>query len=122
MKQVKKNKIAELLGIDKKITLMSNVTINRFRPKLYADGGFPNRGDMFIANEKAPEYVGSINNKPAVANQNQIVDGISTGVARAMLSIKSPRQPIVIEATGDTEGLLDFIQFKEKDKDRQYGL
>lgn len=122
LKQVKKNKIAELLGIDKKITLMSNVTINRFRPKLYADGGFPTRGDMFIANEKAPEYVGSINNKPAVANQNQIVDGISTGVARAMLSIKSPRQPIVIEATGDTEGLLDFIQFKEKDKDRQYGL
>ena len=90
-------------------------------PKL-ADGGFPNKGDLFIANEKAPEYVGSINNKPAVANQNQIVDGISTGVARAMLSIKSPRQPIVIEATGDTEGLLDFIQFKEKDKDRQYGL
>lgn len=122
LKQVKKNKIAELLGIDKKITLMSNVTINRFRPKLYDDGGFPTRGDMFIANEKAPEYVGSINNKPAVANQNQIVDGISTGVARAMLSIKSPRQPIVIEATGDTEGLLDFIQFKEKDKDRQYGL
>ena len=122
LKQVKKNKIAELLGIDKKITLMSNVTINRFRPKLYADGGFPTRGDMFIANEKTPEYVGSINNKPAVANQNQIVDGISTGVARAMLSIKSPRQPIVIEATGDTEGLLDFIQFKEKDKDRQYGL
>lgn len=122
LRQVKKNKIAELLGIDKKITLMSNVTINRFRPKLYADGGFPTRGDMFIANEKAPEYVGSINNKPAVANQNQIVDGISTGVARAMLSIKSPRQPIVIEATGDTEGLLDFIQFKEKDKDRQYGL
>ena len=122
LRQVKKNKIAELLGIDKKITLMSNVTIKRFRPKLYADGGFPTRGDMFIANEKAPEYVGSINNKPAVANQNQIVDGISTGVARAMLSIKSPRQPIVIEATGDTEGLLDFIQFKEKDKDRQYGL
>ena len=90
-------------------------------PKL-ADGGFPNKGDLFIANERAPEYVGSINNKPAVANQNQIVDGISTGVARAMLSIKSPRQPIVIEATGDTEGLLDFIQFKEKDKDRQYGL
>lgn len=122
LRQVKKNKIAELLGVDKKITLLGDVKIRRFRPNLYADGGFPTRGDMFIANEKAPEYVGSINNKPAVANQNQIVDGISTGVARAMLSIKSPRQPIVIEATGDTEGLLDFIQFKEKDKDRQYGL
>lgn len=122
LRQVKKNKIAELLGVDKKITLLGDVKIRRFRPNLYADGGFPTKGDMFIANEKAPEYVGSINNKPAVANQNQIVDGISTGVARAMLSIKSPRQPIVIEATGDTEGLLDFIQFKEKDKDRQYGL
>lgn len=97
-------------------------TLGTYSLKAYASGGFPTRGDMFIANEKAPEYVGSINNKPAVANQNQIVDGISTGVARAMLSIKSPRQPIVIEATGDTEGLLDFIQFKEKDKDRQYGL
>lgn len=122
LRQVKKNKIAELLGVDKKITLLGDVKIRRFRPNLYADGGFPTRGDMFIANEKAPEYVGSINNKPAVANQNQIVDGISTGVARAMLSIKSPKQPIIIEATGDTEGLLDFIQFKEKDKDRQYGL
>ena len=97
-------------------------TLGTYSLKAYASGGFPTRGDMFIANEKAPEYVGSINNKPAVANQNQIVDGISTGVARAMLSIKSPKQPIVIEATGDTEGLLDFIQFKEKDKDRQYGL
>lgn len=122
LRQVKKNKIAELLGVDKKITLLGDVKIRRFKPNLYADGGFPTRGDMFIANEKAPEYVGSINNKPAVANQNQIVDGISTGVARAMLSIKSPKQPIIIEATGDTEGLLDFIQFKEKDKDRQYGL
>lgn len=122
LRQVKKNKIAELLGVDKKITLLGDVKIRRFRPNLYADGGFPTKGDMFIANEKAPEYVGSINNKPAVANQNQIVDGISTGVARAMLSIKSPKQPIVIEAAGDTEGLLDFIQFKEKDKDRQFGL
>lgn len=122
LRQVKKNKIAELLGVDKKITLLGDVKIRRFRPNLYADGGFPTKGDMFIANEKAPEYVGSINNKPAVANQNQIVDGISTGVARAMLSIKSPKQPIIIEATGDTEGLLDFIQFKEKDKDRQFGL
>ena len=97
-------------------------SFQRFKPKLYESGGFPTKGDMFIANEKAPEYVGSIDNKPAVANQNQIVDGISTGVARAMLSIKQPKQPIVIEATGDTKGLLDFIKFKEKERERQYGL
>lgn len=97
-------------------------TLGTYSLKAYASGGFPTKGDMFIANEKAPEYVGSIDNKPAVANQNQIVDGISTGVARAMLSIKQPKQPIVIEATGDTKGLLDFIKFKEKERERQYGL
>lgn len=120
--QVKKNKIVELLGVDKKITLLGNVKISRFKPQLYEKGGFPTKGDMFIANEKAPEYVGSINNKPAVANNDQIVDGISTGVARALYGMKQPKQPIVIEATGDTQGLLDFIHFKEKEKDRQYGL
>lgn len=104
------------------ISTISQKSFQRFKPKLYADGGFPTKGDMFIANERKPEYVGSINNKPAVANQNQIVDGISTGVARAMMSIKQPKQPIVIEAEGDTQGLLDFIHFKEKDKDRQFGL
>lgn len=104
------------------LNTLSQKSFQRFKPKLYESGGFPTKGEIFIANEKAPEFVGSIDNKPAVANQNQIVDGISTGVARAMLSIKQPKQPIVIEATGDTEGLLDFIQFKAKDKDRQYGL
>lgn len=122
LRQVSQNKIAEILGINKKVTYMKQAKISRFNPKLYYNGGFPTKGDMFIANERKPEYVGSINNKPAVANQNQIVDGISTGVARAMMSIKQPKQPIVIEAEGDTQGLLDFIHFKEKDKDRQFGL
>ena len=122
LNQVKKNKIAELLGVDKKINLLGNVTISRFKPQLYEEGGFPTKGDMFIANEKAPEYVGSINNKPAVANNDQIVDGISTGVARALYGMKQTKQSIVIEATGDTQGLLDFIHFKEKEEDRQYGL
>ena len=50
----------------------------------YATGGFPTRGDYFLANENGkPEYVGSIGNRTAVANQNQIVQGISYGVAMA---------------------------------------
>ena len=50
----------------------------------YASGGYPTRGDYFLANENGkPEYVGSIGNRTAVANQNQIVQGISYGVAMA---------------------------------------
>lgn len=50
----------------------------------YANGGFPTRGDYFLANENgSPEYVGSIGGRTAVANTNQIVQGISLGVSMA---------------------------------------
>lgn len=59
---------------------------NQQQLKLYAAGGFPIVGDLFIANERGPELVGSMNNRPAVANQQQIIEGISQGVARAMMT------------------------------------
>ena len=88
--------------------------------KLKANGGFVDKGDFFVMNENEPEYLGSINGKTAVANNDQIVDSISIGVEKAMS--KSKNQPIVIEANADTEGLLSFITFKQKQNDRQYGL
>lgn len=58
---------------------ISKVTLPRF-----ATGGFPTRGDYFLANENgSPEYVGSIGGRTAVANTNQIVQGISLGVSMA---------------------------------------
>lgn len=49
----------------------------------YASGGFVPRGDLFIANESSPEFVGNIGNRTAVANNNQIVQGIASGVQHA---------------------------------------
>ena len=49
----------------------------------YAAGGFPTPGQLFIAREAGAEMVGSIGNQTAVANNDQIVEGISSGVARA---------------------------------------
>lgn len=49
----------------------------------YANGGFPDQGEMFIAREAGPELVGRIGNKSTVANNDQIVDGISSGVRNA---------------------------------------
>lgn len=51
--------------------------------KAYAEGGFPDHGEMFIAREAGPELVGRIGNRTAVANNDQIVDGITYGVATA---------------------------------------
>lgn len=51
--------------------------------KAYATGGFPTTGEMFIARETGPEMVGTIGNKSAVVNNEQIIAGISEGVADA---------------------------------------
>lgn len=56
----------------------------------YASGGFPEHGQMFIARENGPELVGQIGNRAAVANNDQIVDGIAsanTGVINAVMAI-----------------------------------
>lgn len=87
----------------------------------FADGGFPKQGELFIAREAGAEMVGSINNKTAVANNDQIVDGISAGVAKAIMAT-GRNVNVNITAEGDAEGLLDFITFKQKQKDRQYGF
>ena len=49
-----------------------------------AMGGFPDEGQMFIARENGPEMVGTIGGRTAVANNDQIVEGIRQGVFEAV--------------------------------------
>ena len=50
----------------------------------YASGGFPTVGEMFVAREAGPELVGSIGNRSAVVNNDQIVESVSRGVYEAV--------------------------------------
>lgn len=51
---------------------------------LFASGGFPTQGQLFIAREDGrSEMVGRIGGKTAVANNDQIVAGIAAGVSSA---------------------------------------
>ena len=76
----------------------------------YAQGGFPEMGEMFIAREAGPELVGSIGRKTAVANNDQIVTGIENGVYRAMVAANATKQGgtqtirIINEIDGDIVG------------------
>lgn len=47
-------------------------------------GGFAETGDIFMANEDGPELMGTFGNKTAVANNVQIVAGITDGVQDAI--------------------------------------
>lgn len=67
----------------------------------YATGGFPETGQLFIAREAGAEMVGSIGNRTAVANNDQIVAAVSQGVSNAnddvVTAIYAVAQQIIAE-------------------------
>ncbi len=79
----------------------------------FATGGFPEQGQYFIAREKGPELVGTIGNKTAVVNNNQIVQSVSDGVFNALNPVltqvcnainsmgNGSSQPLYVEGVSD---------------------
>ena len=62
------------------INKLPGVDVKLIDPPKFAQGGFPTQGQMFVAREAGPELVGTIGGRTAVANNDQIVEGISAGV------------------------------------------
>lgn len=52
----------------------------------FATGGFPDEGQLFMAREAGPELVGTMGGRTAVANNDQIVEGIRQGVYDAVVA------------------------------------
>jgi hypothetical protein len=75
------------LEVAKKVLKIGNFGFNI---DLRAGGGFPDTGQMFIAREAGPELVGRIGRRTAVANNDQIVQGIASAVRSAMVGVNSP--------------------------------
>ena len=75
--------------------------------KKYADGGFPDYGDLFIANERGPELVGTIGNRTAVANSSTIETAIYNAVRSAMSDSAGGQSAdihVTVDIDGDTVG------------------
>lgn len=108
----------------------SSGNMTKYNISFKAAGGFPTSGDLFFANENGkPEYVGSMGGSSAVANQEQIVEGIKRatrqGFAEALMSSginKNGSNPTKIIVEADENGLMNFIKFKTNENDRQYGM
>lgn len=59
-------------------------SVNLPRISMYAAGGMPETGELFMARENGiNEMVGKIGNRSAVANNDQIVEAVSYGVSMA---------------------------------------
>lgn len=71
----------------------AGTTINVPKLSFYETGGFPASGEVFIARENGmPEMVGGFGNRTAVANNDQIVQGISAGVYNAVVAAMGVNQ------------------------------
>lgn len=55
------------------------------RVRAYAEGGYVDEGQLFIAREAGAEMVGSIGRRTAVANNDQITEGVADAVFAALM-------------------------------------
>lgn len=100
---------AALLGLKvnyAKLSPYKTKAAEKVKIKGFEAGGFPDMGDLFIANEAGPEFVGRIGNQTAVANNDQIVTAIEQAVVRGMSTVMASQnsQPIEINLTTELDG------------------
>ena len=78
----------------------------------YANGGFVDSGQLFVARESGAELVGTMSGRTAVANNDQIVEGIYRGVLQAMNDSNSSGTNVVVYL--DSNEINDTIVKKQK--------
>lgn len=104
-----------------------------YRGHGYASGGFPQNGEFFMARESGPELVGRMGSRNAVANNDQITEGIKGAVFEAMLDAfqaggifeqkSDANKDVTLELTikADSETLYKVVRKgKEKHDGRYY--
>ena len=99
-----------------------NTNTKNTNVKKYATGGFPTVGQLFIAREKAPELVGTLGGKPAVANNDQIASGFAQAIypaiynaVSAAMSNSAGNSNVNITLEGDAKGLFNVVQKEAND-------
>lgn len=110
--------VAKVLAALSMPTLLPTLSVSWF-----AEGGFPDKGDLFIANEREPELIGTMGNKTTVANGMQIIEGIAsasyTGMKRALQEVDW--------GSGDTlvyvgnKQLTDVVTKQQNFNNKKYG-
>lgn len=87
--------------------------ISSFSIKPYAEGGFPNVGELFLARENGAEMVGRIGNQTAVANNDQITTAFKNAVIEAFNSVNFGNRPstTIVNVAGRKvyEGIGEYV-------------
>ena len=108
-----------------------NHTVERWEARMYASGGFPNYGELFMANENGPELIGRMGTKNVVANNQQITEGIEAAVVNGMMKAalsgafgsSNDGTPLVLNATiktPDGDVLARVVERAQARRDARY--
>ena len=104
---------------------LAPISIPMFIPA-YEKGGLPEMGQMFIANENGPELIGNIGRRTAVANQQQITEGISEATYNAFSRALNENRneddnPYFVVNIGDDKVYSGYAK-KENQYSNMYGI
>lgn len=124
------------LGYEKRTPQIISVggksqSVDTWIAKWYASGGFPNYGEVYVANEAGPEMIGKFGHKNVVANNQQITDGIKAAVIEGMMAVASAgafgssndSTPLVLNATiktPDGDVLARIVERAQARRDARY--
>lgn len=114
--------IAGVKPFEKKIKLINVPQIPLLDVKQYEKGGYPDSGDLFFANENGrAEYITSVGNKTAVANQDQMTSALADTITRAIGSLNANNERgDVIVYIGNDKVYQGQGQYQSSETDR-YG-
>jgi hypothetical protein len=89
---------------------------------LLAEGGVVDAGQMFIAREAGPELVGSVGNRTAVVNNEQIVSAVSKGVYQAVVQAMANNGDQTVEAKVNDKVLFEVILNRNRQETMRKGF
>lgn len=95
--------------------------------RAYATGGRVNTGQLFIANERGPELIGSIGGKTTVTNQTQAYEAVFNGIRDAMREGLASGDggngggDVYLEVTLDGNKVYDSVVRRNKEATRRSG-
>lgn len=118
------NAIGKINGAIKVINKLPGVNVSSVGkisiPRM-ATGGFVGEGQLFIARERGPEMVGTMNGTTTVANNDQIVEGISQGVYAAVvaaMSQNSGEKPVSVNVFLDGKQITTAVEKRQRERGR----
>jgi hypothetical protein len=89
--------------------------------KWYGNGGLPPEGQMFVAREAGPELVGTIGNRSAVVNNDQIVSAVSKGVYQAVVQAMGQSGGQTVEAKVNDKVLFEVVVNRNRQETMRTG-